>query len=173
MVELVLLGALNHLSTYALDWVHIIEGTVLTGAQKSWGDHLNERQKKRHMELALKNAALHSFTSFQTLQERDQYRDILTIIAEPGPHSEMLRSESLRLFTLFDVPNMKELNRIYNQSVRICSLTKQTPPPPLDVSPYLKSLRHYSAELFKDPVFCSQMSKVLQVRAALSIAAST
>src|SRR5689334_16335906 len=51
--------------------------------------HLDEKEQQRHLELALKNAVERGLAKFHTPEERDQYKDILDILFEPGPHSDM------------------------------------------------------------------------------------
>src|SRR5215469_2703646 len=62
--------------------------------------HLDEKELQRHLELALKNAVERGLARFDTLEERDRYRDVLAVLAEPGSHSEALRREALQLLTL-------------------------------------------------------------------------
>ena len=132
--------------------------------------HLDEKEQRRHLELALKNAAERGIARFDTLNKRDQYRDILAILFEPGAHSETLRRETMNLFTFSDSPNYVELNEIYNRSLRIRNLARPTPPPEVDAAPYLRSFfEALIAELYADPYFREQMSNVLQVRAALNV----
>src|SRR5205823_3755281 len=62
--------------------------------------HLDEKEQLHHLEAALKHAVEAGETRFQTPTERAQYRAILANLSEPGEHSDTLRREALRLFTL-------------------------------------------------------------------------
>ena len=172
MVESVLLSIVfNYFSAHAHDWLKSLGETILGKgkdlAKQQWNNTLNEKQQQRHIELALKNAAARGLTSFQTLQERDQYRYVLKILAEPGSHSEALRRELLQLFTLYDIPDLNALNEAYNRSLRIRSLTLPIPPAEVDASPYLKIFfEALFAELYQDIFFRPQMSNILRDRAA-------
>jgi hypothetical protein len=118
--------------------------------------------------LALKNAVERGLARFSTPEERDQYRNVLAVLSEPGAHSDTLRREALRLFTLFETPSLAELNEAYNRSLRTRSLAQPTPPAKVDATPYLSSFFDaLIAELSADPYFQQQMKDVLQVRAAM------
>ncbi len=128
------------------------------------------KKQVQHMELALQNAAERGIAQFSTLEERDQYRDILRILSEPGPHSEALRREAIRLFTLSDSPNLEDLKETYNRSLRFRTLTQPVALDDVDVIPYLNSFfKALLTELYIDPLFNEQISDVLQVRSALSM----
>src|SRR5260370_4752615 len=148
MVEPISLGIIIiYLAKSAPSWLDALRSTLFDkgkeyAVDKSIGYgrsllHLDEREQVHHLELALKNAAERGLSKCQTLEERDQYRDILTILTEPGSHSETLRREALRLFTLSETPNIPEINEVYNRSLRIRSLTQPAPPPSVDAAPYL------------------------------------
>ena len=131
---------------------------------------LDEKQQHHHLELALKNAAERGLVKFHTLQEHDQYCEILTILFEPGAHSDTLRREALRLFSISDTPNLAELNEVYNRSLRMRSLSQPTPPTEIDASPYLASFFDaLITELYSDPFFRPQMSDVLKVHAVTNM----
>src|SRR5436190_178149 len=125
MVEPISIGigvAINTLVKHAPDWLHTLGDTLLDKGKKAaiekgqerWHEYLDEKEHLRHLKLALQNAAERGLTKFQTSEERDRYRGILTILSEPGPHAEALRSEAMRLFTLSDSPNFKALSETYN-----------------------------------------------------------
>src|SRR5260221_7157221 len=76
--------------------------------------HLDEKEQSRHLELVLKNALERGQAAFHIPKELQQYRGIIATLCE-GPHSEILRREVMRLFTLSDSPNFTELNEIYNR----------------------------------------------------------
>src|SRR6266487_5374542 len=61
---------------------------------------LNENEQLRHLEQALKNGAERGLATFDTLRERDQYKDILRTLSQSGPQGEALRQEIMQLFTL-------------------------------------------------------------------------
>jgi len=131
--------------------------------------HLDEKEQQRHLELALKNAVERGLARFSTPEERDQYRNVLAILSEPGAHSDTLRREALRLFTLSETPSLAELNEAYNRSLRTRSLAQPTPPVDVNAAPYLSSFFDaLIAELYADPYFKQQIIDVLQVRAATS-----
>jgi hypothetical protein len=168
-----LAGAIAFLVKHAPDWLHSLEETLLGKgkdlAKKRIQEYFDEKKQLQHLELALKNAAERGLANFSTLEERDQYRDILQILSEPGPHSEALRRETIGLFTLSDSPNLVELKETYNRSVRFRTLTQPVAPTDIDAVPYLSSFfRALLAELYIDPLFHEQISDVLRVRSALS-----
>jgi energy-coupling factor transporter ATP-binding protein EcfA2 len=163
----------------APSWLEALQGTLLDKGKDfaiekgiDYGRkllRLDEKEQQRHLELALKNAVERGVVRFSTLTERDQYRHVLTILSEPGAHLDTLRREILRLFTLFDTPNLAELNEVYNRSLRIRSLSQPIPPSEVDAAPFLQSfLEALLAELYVDPFFHQQLSDVLKVRSALS-----
>src|SRR5450432_2884780 len=53
--------------------------------------HLDEKEQLRHLEQALKNATERGLATFDTLQERDQYKDIVRTLSQEGPQGEVLR----------------------------------------------------------------------------------
>lgn len=91
------------------------------------------------MELALQNAAERGLAKFHASEDRDRYRDILSILSETGNHNEELRSEAMRLFTLSDTPDLSNLTEKYNLSQRISSLAHQQTHEEVDATPYLSS----------------------------------
>jgi len=104
---------------------------------------LDEKEQQCHLELALKNAVERGLARFSTLEERDQYRSVLAILSEPGTHSDTLRREALRLFTLSETPSLAELNEAYNRSLRTRSLAQPTSPTEVNAAPYLSSFFNY------------------------------
>ncbi len=160
-------------------WLDALRGTLLTKGKEVVVEkgtrfvhnrlHLDEKEQQRHLELALKNALERGLVKFDRLEERDQYRNVLAILAEPGAHSDALRRESLRLLTLSDTPNLAELNEAYNRSLRTRSLSQPKPTSEVDATPYLSSFfEALIAELYADPFFMQQMSDVLKLRSAVS-----
>ncbi len=124
-----------------------------------------KRQQVRHLKQALEKAAVRGISKYQTLAERDQYRDILAVLSQQGFRSEELRREALRLFTLSETPDLHGLSDIYNRARRLQTLSQ--PLTDVDASPYLTSF--FSAlldELYNDDVFGTQVSQVLNDRAA-------
>jgi hypothetical protein len=165
------------LAKNAPTWLDALRDTLLTKGKEVAIDkgtrfardrlHLDEKEQQRHLELALKNAVERGLARFDTPEERDQYRDVLAILSEPGAHSDALRREALRLLTLSDTPNLAELNEVYNRSLRTRSLSQPKPASEIDAAPYLSSFfEALIAELYADPFFRQQMSDVLQLRAA-------
>src|SRR5579884_404021 len=128
--------------------------------------HLDEKEQLRHLQQALKNATERGLATFDTLQERDQYKDILRTLSLPGPQGEALRREIMQCFTLTDTPDLAALSDKYNQRQRFYDAKHQD----IDAAPYLNSF--FSAllgELYADPYFRPQLSDVLQLRAAKSM----
>jgi hypothetical protein len=173
------------LAKSAPTWLDALRGTLLTKGKevaiekgKEFGVekgtrfmrdrlHLDEKEQQRHLELALKNALERGLARFDTLEERDQYRNVLAILAEPGAHSDVLRREALRLLTLSDTPNFAELDEAYNRSLRTRSLSQPKPASEVDAAPYLSSLfEALITELYIDPLFHDRLSDALQARAA-------
>ena len=181
MVEPISLGiVITYLTKSAPSWLDALRGTLFDKGKEQAVDksisygrsllHFDEKEQVRHLELALKNAAERGLAKFQTLEERDQYRNILKILTEPGSHSETLRREALRLFTLSETPDLAEINEVYNRSLRIRSLAQSVPPPEIDAASYLSSFFDaLIAELYVDPFFYQRMSDLLKVRSALSM----
>src|SRR5437016_1161620 len=117
-------------------WLAVLEGVVIDKSRQVALDkgseqavtkggglvrrilHLDEKEQIRHLEQALKNATERGLINFTTLAERDLYRDILHTLMQIGPHSDELRREALRVFTLSDTPDFTSLNERYNQSKR-------------------------------------------------------
>ncbi len=92
------------------------------------------------------------------------------MLSEPGPQSDRLRREALRLITISDTPNLIELNEAYNRSLRTRSLSQPTPPAEVDAAPYLSSFFDaLIAELYVDPFFKQQMSDAIKLRADMGI----
>ena len=181
MVEPLSLGiVITYLAKSAPFWLDTLRSTLFDKGREfavdksiSYGRSLlllDEKEQVHHLELALKNAAERGLAKFQTLEERDQYREILTILTEPGPHSETLRREAMRLFTLSETPNLAEMNEVYNSSLRIRSLSQPAPPPTVDAAPYLSIFFDaLITELYIDPVFYHRMSDLLKVRSTLCL----
>ena len=128
----------------------------------------DEKEQARHLELVLKNALERGQAAFLTHEEQRQYRSIITTLCHPGPHSETLRREVMRLFSLNENPNFTELNEVYHHLLpQTTSLSTQTP---IDAAPYLGNFFDaLLAELYADPFFRQQLSDVIQVRAAMSM----
>src|SRR5450432_2328481 len=130
--------------------------------------HLDEKEQLRHLEQALKNATERGLATFDTLQERDQYKDIVRALSqeEEGPQGEVLRKEVMQLFTLSEKPNFVVLSDTYNQRQRFYNAAHQD----IDVAPYLNSFFNaLIGELYADPYFRTQLSEVLQQRATASM----
>ena len=88
----------------APSWLEGLRGTLLDKGKElaiekgiDYGRaifRLDEKEQQHHLELALKNAVGRGLVRFSTLAERDQYRNILAVLCEPGAHSDTLRSET-------------------------------------------------------------------------------
>src|SRR5947209_6434308 len=116
------------LVTSAPSWFHSLEETFLNkgkeiviekGEEKIRG-FLDEKKHLRHVQLALQNAAERGIKQFNTLEERDKYRSILSILSESN--SETLRLEAMQHFTLSDDPDLTTLTEKYNFSQRVTAL---------------------------------------------------
>jgi hypothetical protein len=124
--------------------------------------HLDEKEQLRHLEQALKNATERGLATFDTLQERDQYKDIVRTLSQEGPQGEVLRKEVMQLFTLSEKPDFVILSDTYNQRQRFYNAAHQD----IDVAPYLNSFFNaLIGELYADPYFRTQLSDILQQRA--------
>jgi hypothetical protein len=122
---------------------------ILAGLTKWW----TKWQEKRHLKKVLKNAAQKGVNEFTEPKEREEYRTVLAILSEPGSHSEALRQESLKLFTLYQSPNLKELADSYETSLRTRTLSQPEAPKPADAARYLYAFfTALKDELFKDKV---------------------
>jgi hypothetical protein len=169
MVELVSL-AIGYLVKSAPGWFTCLQDTLLSGAieqsKQRVIDFLDEKKHLHHMELALQNAAERGLQQFHSTEERDQYRSILQIVAES--HSETMRREAMKLFTLSDHPDLTLLAEKYNLSQRISALAYHQKHREVDAAPYLSSFfEALLAELYNDPLFREKMSDAIKVRAAL------
>ncbi len=130
---------------------------------------LDDKEQQRHLEQVLKKAVKRGLARFRKQAERDQYRDILDVLFEQGPHSDILRREVTTLFSLSDAPNVVDLNEIYNQSLRSRNLSRLLPPIEVDADQYLKSFFDaLVTELYADSVFQHQISETLQARANIA-----
>jgi NACHT domain len=128
--------------------------------------HLDEKEQLRHLEQALKNATERGFVTFDTLPERDLYKEILDTLSLPGPMGETLRHEIMQLFTLAETPDLAVLTDTYNRRQRFSNAAYQD----IDAGPYLNSFfTALLGELYADPYFRAQLSEVLQLRAARSM----
>lgn len=126
----------------------------------------DEKEQLRHLAQALKNATERGLATFDTLTERDLYKSILRTLSQSGPQGETLRQEVLHLFTLSETPDFVKLSDIYNQRQRFYDRSHQD----IDAAPYLNSFfAALIGELYADVYFRSQLSDVLQLRAANSM----
>jgi hypothetical protein len=132
---------------------------------KAW---LSEREQQHHLQQVLKKAVRRGLANFQKQQDRDQYRNILIHLFEPGAPNDTLRHEAMTFLTLSDTPNIAELNEMYNRSLRFRNLSQPIPPAEVDAAPYLISFFNaLIGELYADSFFKSQISDVIQTRAAM------
>ncbi len=132
--------------------------------------HLDERDQKRHLELALKNAKERGRSMFQTSWEREQYNAVLQILLEPGTNGDSFRFEALRLLSLSETPDLDALNDLYNHTLRFRTLAQPTPPTEVDAAPYLsKFFDALMTEFYIDPFFKQQLSDTLKLRYAQSM----
>jgi septum formation inhibitor MinC len=123
---------------------------------------LDEKEQLRHLKQALKNATERGLAIFATLQERDQYKDIVRTLSQEGPEGNVLRQEVMQLFTLSEKPDIGVLSETHNQRQRFFNAAHQD----IDVAPYLNSFFNaLVGELYADPYFRTQLSDLLQQRA--------
>src|SRR6266487_3315943 len=159
----------------ASSWLPAIGETLLHSDIEAGQDWLfgwfirwqKKRKQVQRLQQALGKAAVRGISSFRAQPERDQYRNILAVLAQPGFHNEELRREALRLFTLSDAPDLQALSDIYNRARRVQTLALPQPSAPVDATPYLAAF--FSAllnELYNDEVFGEQVRQVLDARAA-------
>lgn len=159
----------------ASSWLPALGETLLNSdveAGQNWlfGWFLRWQKKREqvlHLQQALGKAAVRGVSSFRTPPERDQFRDILSVLAQPGFHNEELRREALRLFTLSDAPDLQALSDIYNRARRVQTLAQPQPSVIVNATPYLSAF--FSAlfnELYNDEIFGDQVRQVLDARAA-------
>src|SRR6266567_1585534 len=162
----------GYIATNVPHWLEDLRTTLLSKSKefaaekgKEW---LSEKEQQRQLQQVLKKAIKRGLANFQDLQERDQYKDVLNNLFEPGAHSDNMRYEAMTLFTLSDTPNLTELNEIYNRSLRIRNLSQSTPPAEVEAAPYLMSFfGALIAELYANPFFKNQTSDVIQTRTAM------
>ncbi len=159
----------------ASSWLPALGETLLNSDVEAGQDWLfgwflrwrKRREQVLHLQQALGKAAVRGVSSFRTPSERDQFRAILSVLAQPGFHNEELRREALRLFTLSDAPDLQALSDIYNRARRVQTLAQPQPSVVVDATPYLSAF--FSAlfnELYNDEVFGDQVRQVLDARAA-------
>lgn len=127
--------------------------------------HLDEKKQKRHLELALKNAAERGLAQFQTSEEQQKYNEVISLLSTS--YADVLRREAMPLLTLNEEPDFGKLNDLYNQlSSQVQPVQSKT----VDVMPYLRSFfGSLVAELYADPYFRQQISNVLHVRTGLNM----
>jgi hypothetical protein len=131
---------------------------------------LDEREQQHHLELVLKNTVERGLARFHTDKERVQYRTVLEFLTQPGPNSEALSREALRLFTLSDSPDFTTLSEKYNLRQRISAYAEHRQHEDVNAAPYLSSFFDaLIAELYLDPYFRQRMSDVLRMRGAMSM----
>ena len=178
--SLSLAGAITLLVNSAPIWLFSIRDAFLNkGAEivldkglrvgSTWF-HLDEKEQLRHLKRILRNAGERCVGSFTTQEDRDQLSDILTILSEQDGHSEALRREVMRLFTLFDLPNFETLSELYNQALRYRLLTQSTTPKNVDAKPYLnRFFEALKAEFYSDSLYHEQMNEAIKIRTAVGI----
>ncbi len=168
-------AAIAFVVSNASSWLSALQGTLLNcggeiALQKGTHLvrsklHLDEKEQLHHLKAALKQAVEAGETRFQTPAEKAQYRAILANLSEPGEHSDRLRREALRLFTLSEIPHLAELNTLYNRSLQVHTQEQSIPSAEVDSVPYLSAFFDaLIAALYADPLFKQQMSDVLHLR---------
>ncbi len=135
--------------------------------------HIDEKEQLKHLKRVLRNAAERSVAKFEAQNDRDRLRDILTVLSEPGFHSEALRTEVMNSFTLSNSPNFETLSELYNHALRFRTLTQTTASKDIDATPYLSSffvaLRD---EMYSDALFHGLISDALKVQGILNMECS-
>jgi hypothetical protein len=127
---------------------------------------LDEKKHRRHVELALQNAAEQGLRRWRTPEDRDRYRSILEIVADRG--SGTLRLEAMQLFTLYDNPDLVNLAERYDISHRVTAIAHHMTNTEFDAVPYLQSFfEALWAALYEDPLFRDQISDVIRTRSAI------
>ncbi len=154
-------------------WFNTLESTLIGKGKdlfvgkgkEQFQAFLDEKKHRRHVELALQNAAERGLRQYDTLEERDAYRSVLQILSEA--QSEALRGEALNFLTYSDDPDLTKLSEKYQLSQRITALATHQVAHQIDATPYLHSFfQALLAEFYNDPLFREQMSDVIKVRAA-------
>src|SRR5947209_272709 len=92
----------------------------------------DEKEQMSHLQLALQNSAERYLALFQTKEERLQYSEVISLLSTSN--ADALRREALRLFSLNDEPDLKQLNIIYNQ---LYSHVQSMHSKEIDAIPYL------------------------------------
>lgn len=158
----------GYIAIHAHEWLKDLKSTLLDKGKEKGKAWLNEKEQERLLQQLLEKAVKRGLAKFRKLQERDQYRDILQNLFEPGEHSDAMRREAMALFTLSDTPDLAELNEIYNRSLRTRNLSQPVPPTEVDAAPYLTSFFDaLIAELYASAHFRPQISDALQARMAM------
>jgi hypothetical protein len=173
MPDLFTMVIAGYVAANAHKWLADLRDTLLnkgkevaTEKGKAW---LDDKEQQRHLELVLKKAVQGGLKKFRQRKDRDQYRDILTNLFEPGEHNAALRREAITFFTLSDKPDLDELNEIYDRSLRTRNLSQTILP--VNAAPYLASFfEALIDELYADGCFRSQISDVIRTRAAMLMA---
>src|SRR5437764_12623210 len=128
----------GYIVTNAPHWLEDLRNTLFAKGKeftlKKGEEWLSEKEQQLRLQQILEKAVQRGLAKFQTLQQRDQYRDILANLFEPGAHSDTLRREAMTLFSLADTPNLAALNDAYNRSLRPRHLSAATPPAEVDAA---------------------------------------
>ncbi|HZO74674.1 MAG TPA: NACHT domain-containing protein [Ktedonobacteraceae bacterium] len=158
----------GYVAAHTHEWLKDLKSTLLDKGKEQGKAWLNEKEQERLLQQLLAKAVKQGLAKFRKQQERDQYKDILQNLFEPGEHSEAMRREAMALFTLSDTPDLTALNEIYNRSLRIRHLSQPIPPAEVDAARYLTSFFDaLIAELYSNDRFRSQISDALQARMAM------
>src|SRR5437660_351952 len=160
----------GYITAHAHQWLKDLKDTLLNKGKEKGKAWLNEKEQERQLQQILEKAVKRGLTKFRKQQERDQYRDILKNLFDPGEHSDAMRREAMALFTLSDTPDLAKLNESYNRSLRTRNLSQLVPPAEVDAAPYLTSFfSALIAELYASPHFRPQISDALQDRMAIAM----
>src|ERR1700688_2696982 len=101
---------IGYIGTNLPHWLEDLRKTLFDKGKAIVGEKgrewLDEKEQERHLQQVLEKAVSRGLSNLETLQERDQYRDILTHLFEPGAPSDRLRHEVMKLLTLSGTPNI-------------------------------------------------------------------
>ena len=101
---------------------------------------LDAKEQQHHLELVLKNTVERGLARFHTDKERVQYRAVLEFLTQPGPSSEALSREALRLLPhSLTRPTSLQLSEKYNLRQRISAYAEHRQHEDVDAAPYLSS----------------------------------
>ena len=96
-------------------WLEVVRETIFDkGKEAVIGRqhnilHLDEREQRQRLGVALRNAVEGGLAMCHTAEDREQYRQVLVLLSEQGAHSDPLRRDVLKLFKLSQTPDLAEI----------------------------------------------------------------